>query len=93
MRYVKRDFFFYMFVVSLKCSPTHAVGSKFDFTPFFFSWLVRYYDIEIYRIVDLLLVCPVNNNRTIYILRTILLETVDRTFIIIDIVNLQITSM
>jgi len=56
-----------LFVISLKCSPTHAVDSKLDFTPFIF-WLVRCYDIEIYRIVGFSF-CPVNNNRAIYILR------------------------
>jgi len=29
-----------LFVISLKCSPTHAVDSKLDFAPFFFFFVV-----------------------------------------------------
>lgn len=39
--YVKRIFFMHPFVISLKCSATHAVDLKIDFTPFWASPLLR----------------------------------------------------
>lgn len=41
IRYVKRILFMHSFVISLKCSATHAVDLKIDFSPFWASPLLR----------------------------------------------------